>query len=228
MFAVLFLFIGFIFLLSARSGLLSLAICGIFFAINDLIINFSKTKAVIYISILIFSIILLLSLSYTRKRIILTYNTLINGYNLSQEHSANLRLITWDAAIKAIKEKPLFGHGIDERKEKLLQKFQELNFKKGLAENYNTHNQWLQILLTFGIFGMLYFLAILLYPLIIIKNKKILILYLLFVILISINFSTENILSRQKGLIFFIFFYCLIINLYYTKRMNKVKKEKNI
>lgn len=70
---------------------------------------------------------------------------------------------------------------------------------------YNTHNQYLQIMLSGGIVGLVFFIYNLFFLCRVAFLKKD-ILYSMFLIMILICFLTENILSRHNGVIFFSFF----------------------
>ncbi|WP_234733607.1 O-antigen ligase family protein [Tellurirhabdus bombi] len=79
---------------------------------------------------------------------------------------------------------------------------QQLHYNLGV---YNTHNEYLNQWLSFGLIGLLLFLGILgtqfvkAYKW---RNH----LYLFLLITLSVTFSTENVLSRQRGVLFYTFF----------------------
>ncbi|MCI0716067.1 MAG: O-antigen ligase family protein [Chlorobi bacterium] len=212
----IFLFTLFIFLLSARAALLSFFICLITYFIVTLS-EHSRVKVVTFVMFILFSFVLIGNLKYTRERISLAYNALVSGPSLSETHSANSRLLIWQAAFEVIKEKPVFGHGIVNRETPLFKEYAKIGFVRGIEFQYNSHSEWLQLLIVFGIAGLLFFFFVLLFPLkkINSRNKKVFLLYLFFLILIIINFTTESMLSVQKGVAFFSFFYCLIISMSY-------------
>jgi O-antigen ligase len=71
--------------------------------------------------------------------------------------------------------------------------------------SYNTHNEWLNQWLCFGLAGFLYFVGIF-----VIHLKKALqqrhFLYLFFIFILMLTCLTENILSRQSGILFMALF----------------------
>ncbi len=72
------------------------------------------------------------------------------------------------------------------------------------------HNQYVTMLLTFGPFGLLWFLFALFYPVIRMKGYKDA-RFLLFFVTVLISFLTEDTLETQTGQSFFIFFQCLFL-----------------
>lgn len=134
------------------------------------------------------------------------------------------RIMRWKCAIEIISKKPLFGHGSGEEigllKEKYLQKGMMLSY----AEAFNTHNQYLSILIKNGLFGLVLFLLMLGYYFrLAIKDKNFV--YLSFLIMLSIGFFTENIIDANKGIFFFAFFNTL---LGYQILNNKTQKKQTI
>ena len=86
-----------------------------------------------------------------------------------------------------------------------------------IKSEYNTHNQYFDITLSLGILGILIFVLMLAYPmyLSIIQRNHV---YLFFLIFISLCFFSENLLSRQYGVIFFAFFHSLFAHLFLSKK----------
>lgn len=73
---------------------------------------------------------------------------------------------------------------------------------KTLIPSYNTHNEYLNFWLSFGIIGILFFVGLLFFHF----RKAYLsgnILYTYFLVLICCCFLTENLLDRQRGVVFF-------------------------
>lgn len=91
-----------------------------------------------------------------------------------EDPSSNLRIIFWETAVAAIKEKPMFGWKAEERlkfnnnyyKERGTAEYVKNNYKfTQLGDFLNTHNMYLQYLVYFGLVGgiflvILFFLII--------------------------------------------------------------------
>jgi len=82
------------------------------------------------------------------------------------------------------------------------------NHLKGLERSYNCHNQYLQELCYFGIFGLLYFICWLYYVFKASTHTNTIFQLLVFSILVY--FCTESIMSVNKGIIFISYFFTLI------------------
>ena len=75
----------------------------------------------------------------------------------------NTRLALWTCAWDVVKEKPIFGTGIGDVQDDLVRAYKEKNFIFALESNYNSHNQYLDILLSNGILGLFVFLGFIVY-----------------------------------------------------------------
>jgi O-antigen ligase len=117
-----------------------------------------------------------------------------------------IRMVKWKCSLEGIKENPLLGVGTGDSQDYLNNCYLVKNFWGYLPDyQFNSHNQYLQTGLTFGIMGLLLLILTLIFPLsyaIKYKNKLLLIL----ISLIAFNSLTESLLERQQGLVFFVFF----------------------
>lgn len=136
------------------------------------------------------------------------------GYHFT---GAAIRLAIWKTAFEIIKEQKawLLGVGIGDTQDLLTAKYHAKHIYQGdeLHEgfmHYNAHNQFIQFLLAVGLAGLIWFVIIMLELVRIAKSRKD-ILLLLFVILFAGFCITESVLCRQKGIIFFTFFSCLMV-----------------
>lgn len=119
------------------------------------------------------------------------------------------RIMRWQCALELIAEKPIFGYGSGDEIPRLM----ELYKKKGMAvsynEEFNTHNQFLSILIKNGAIGLLIFLSMFGYFFYNgFKSKDFL--YLSFLTLVVIGFMTENLIDASKGIFYFAFFNTLL------------------
>ncbi|WP_394974394.1 O-antigen ligase family protein [uncultured Croceitalea sp.] len=119
--------------------------------------------------------------------------------------------------------KLIFGYGIGDVQNHIDYYYMLYGLAPGWFEGYNLHNQYLQYLVTYGIFVFLFFCAYIYYSArlaILNKNQ----LHLFFLILISIIFLFECLLSRNKGIVIFIFLNTLFLILY--KNENSYNRHK--
>jgi len=120
------------------------------------------------------------------------------------------RLARWELILELVKQSPVVGYGSGSETDLLKDRY----FKKGLYISYlnefNTHNQYLAVLLKTGIVGLLLFLCILYYGYAAAIKRKDLLL-LAFMIMISVVSLSENILDLNKGIFFYGFFFSMLL-----------------
>ncbi|MBS1607954.1 MAG: O-antigen ligase family protein [Bacteroidetes bacterium] len=74
-----------------------------------------------------------------------------------QWNGANFRLAAWKCGWELFKEHPITGVHIGDKKEKLIEKYNEKNFQFVIKNYKNVHNNYLDILFGTGIIGLLLF-----------------------------------------------------------------------
>ena len=84
-------------------------------------------------------------------------------------------------------------------------------------KNYNSHNQYLQVLLDHGIFGFL-ILAFFTFGMLYASLKQKDFIYALFLAIMILNFMTESVLETQSGVIFFAFFNTVFFFQWFNKK----------
>lgn len=124
-------------------------------------------------------------------------------------NSLNIRLAKWDCALSVAKESIFIGQGIGCTQDNLNKMYLKKGFEIGYGKNYSTHNQYIHYLVELGLIGALLFITFLIisfYQIVINKN------FLMFSILtlLAICSVTENVLTLNKGIVFFSIFYYLI------------------
>ena len=165
---------------------------------------------------------LMLSLPSSKKRIdeiIYTKMELPNKNQKSEE--VNFRYGIYNCVNKVLKENWLFGVGpgnVQNELNKCYASYTYKNYDDYTNVEYNSHNQYLDIWLKYGIFGLIFFLFFLFWG---IKNSNEN--YGIFLFIIVIAMLTENILNRQVGVIFFTFFN----SLFFINRIDNFEKSIN-
>ena len=124
------------------------------------------------------------------------------------------RILSWDAAVTLIQNKPIVGYGPGETQEQLNAVYQQKAYKFPLQEQYNAHNLWLQTWLENGMFGLLLLCAIFVLAFkaasVVKENRN---LYLSLVVLLLINSMFESMFHRFSGITIFSFIVCLIFTI---------------
>ncbi|MFI5171666.1 MAG: O-antigen ligase family protein [Chitinophagales bacterium] len=204
--AAILLLTLFIFLLTAKMAIASiLLILNIAFFIWGKKLLGIKKAVLILIAGNIFAVAILFALPYTRERLKL----LITFNEVEYDNSVNSRKEIWKATGELISQNTFFGTGSGDAEQELVDTYYKNNFKKGVDERYNTHNQFLQIAVETGLIGLILFLAFLFFCLrLAIRSKNNL--YLAFLLLFMLNIFSESMLKSQSGVVFFVFFNTLL------------------
>ena len=123
----------------------------------------------------------------------------------------NVRSVIYHCALQNIKERPILGYGIGQDNIEL-QKCYDSEFSHTdlfKVFSFNSHSQYLQLLLSAGLIGLVLFLiSIGIWIRISSESSE---LYLPFLILALLCFMFENILNRHDGIIFFSFFNSILL-----------------
>jgi len=197
------IFTFYIVLLGSRAALLTLFVVTIYY-IRKFLSGFPN-----WISIFFTSVILILlivgGVKYTR----IGDTILRNRKNSTSE----IRISLWSDAFEVFKDAPLFGHGIGDGLNKMVDKHNENGITEAGTLRLNAHNQFLETATQTGIIGLVCLILILLVPLIIsIRNRYELL--FLFIIIIFINFLFESMLVRLAGVLFLAFWQNFLILIY--------------
>ena len=137
--------------------------------------------------------------SFSNKNPINHFNAKASSKNWDG-HTA--RLAIWECSVNVIKKKLPLGYGIGNVPDALKREYKKNKFYLALEQDFNTHNQFLDVLISSGIIGLMFFLAF--YMLIIAKSylsRNYTLMFIWFVIIFAS--MTENILNRNQGLILF-------------------------
>tara|TARA_R110002096_G_scaffold436018_1_gene665121 strand:- start:178 stop:768 length:591 start_codon:yes stop_codon:yes gene_type:complete len=139
---------------------------------------------------------------------------------INENFSTSIRIGIYKCALKVISEEPILGYGIGDSQEALnLCYANESNVL--LKNRYNSHNQYLDIIIKTGVFGLIFFIFFIYWNFKkAIENRNGLVVSILGFYFIL--FFTENILVRQSGVILFFF---LITFLNHQPNTIKIKKS---
>lgn len=139
----------------------------------------------------------------------------------SQIQKKDTRIIIWENAISVIKENILLGVGNGDVRDALTIKYTEQGFESGIKNRFNTHNQFLESMLSGGLSAIIVLMTMFIYSFFYsIKNRRILLSFL--VCLVGFNFLFESMLNTIAGVIFFSFFYTFLL-IYTPPRLESKK-----
>ncbi len=125
-------------------------------------------------------------------------------------HSVAQRLEYLKAAKGIIKDNFWFGIGTGDIKIEFKNQYEKMLTKLDENNQRRAHNQYVTLLLTFGVFGFIYLMIALFAPYFMHKEKH----HLLFFVLMSIiifSMVNEDTLETQPGITFFAFFYSVFL-----------------
>lgn len=143
------------------------------------------------------------------------YQTVWEYYVYSKTGNANSQSFSQRieysvAAVSIIKKHPFFGVGTGYWKEEFKNTYINSGSKLNEEHYASSHNQYLNYLVKFGIFGFLAIVFLLVYPIINTKRYKDP-LFLVFLVFMALaNFADSN-FETHMGSSFFLFFYCLFL-----------------
>ena len=189
-------------------------------ALTITLIFWSFFKKKVYLKYNILLIFLLVGLftiiPKTRNRFMEMIN--IETALSNNSSSTNIRLTIYNNAFQLIKKEPLFGYGIGDYNSVLKNTYKK-NAIFLLNKEYNSHNQYISLVLIGGL-GLLFLVLYLFYKNIRLSIDSNNILLILILVFYGVMMFFENILERENGVIFFAFF----LNLFSLKNHFKIEK----
>ncbi len=147
---------------------------------------------------------IMLKIPKSRERIRqFTYGFSRNNIINDSTHYSSSRAGAFYASLDLIKEHWILGLGTGGIDKEMTKWYMDRNLS-GLV-GLDTHNQYFDFLLSYGILGLSFFLLSLFYPLWL-AHQRSFTLYSTFLIIMIFSFLTENFLNNNKGIMFFSFF----------------------
>lgn len=191
-----------IFFIQARISIISLLITGIILLFRFLFIRYKYVSLVIILPLIIIATITILQSIKIKT-----------SFNRFDEISKDFeeRVYQWAGAWNVATDYLIFGAGPVKSKGYLDYEYLKLGHDLAIERKYNSHNQYLHIFMAHGLIGLIVFFGILGYAFYLSFKKGGSNLLLAFLIIMSCFFLTENVLSSQKGIVFFTSIYCLLI-----------------
>lgn len=138
-------------------------------------------------------------------------------------NSTNLRVGILNCSFSLLKNNWLFGCGTGSAQKNLNACYQSSGYSDVLyKDQYDTHNQYLNVWLNTGVIGLAIFLLTIVIPM---KKayKANCFLYLAFLSLIALCCFTESLLERQNGVVFYAFFNSLFAFHFIEKSKNEIQ-----
>ncbi len=196
--------LGFLILLSARTQIaLFLGLFGL-----GVILYFFKEGKKAFMKLFVLIVLIgIVGFGMSQNKIVSQRFTELFEKDQSKVHFAgtSVRMQKWESSITLISQNLWYGVGTGDDETELINQFIKDDFSLGVQRKYNSHNQFLTVLIRHGIIGFLIFGSMLFFLLRIgLKEKNWI---MIFILLVSIgSMFTESILERNKGMMLFCFF----------------------
>lgn len=139
--------------------------------------------------------------------------------DFNERNLLTIRLAKWDTHLMIIKRHFWFGTTEGDIKPIRKAAYLEKGYKNLAENNYNAHNQYLEIFANCGFFGFLLFIGMLITPFFRKRSRS----FYLFMIIVLVTWLTESTWELQQGFNYMMFFFTL-----YTAALSPgiVEKEK--
>lgn len=209
----------FLVMLTVRIQLIALPVAlFVLFFVSDV----SKAQKIKFVKIgfvsLAFFSVAIAAFPDSRRRIIETFHEIRSFDKIVDNKQTNHRVYIWREGIEVIKEDPVLGKGTGSEDENLALRLNKVEARFWDGSNiyylskggYNYHNQFLQWFASNGILGLIFIVGIFAIPLYSSISKK-QGLVAAWLVLCLVSFTTESMLERQAGVLFFGFFFGLMI-----------------
>ena len=200
----------FIFLVSNKASFIALAFI---FGIKIWTWKVKRNKKLIGVSLFVLALLLF---TFFNPRIRESIETITAGKLILEKEARYgfaTRLLSWDAALSLIKEKPILGYGYADAQKELNKKYEEKGYIFPLKESYNAHNLWLQSWLENGLLAIVILIGIFLgLARHFFNNGKLSPLILSFIVILLLNSLFEGLFNRFSGISFFAFLVSFIFS----------------
>lgn len=196
---------AYIFFVMSRTGVLGLALMFLAVVAHQLfVVKNIKFGLLVFVAGLLLGGSVFLLLPDGNRRVT---NTL---EELSEGNTSDARYYIMGSSVKAIKENMPLGVGIGDGRDVLGKVYEDSGEEFAIKAQYNSHNIYLDVLLTLGIPGLLLLLSLLTVSVVYaLRQRDIVLLSLLFALAFSGLF--EAVLNRQMGLLFAGMFWMILI-----------------
>jgi O-antigen ligase len=197
-----------LFLLAARSPIIALVIGSL--VICFLQIRKPVTRWIVLLGLTACFLVIIRLTPSIWSRIEEVHNTPLATPVGVYHNSTNIRVGIYKCTWELIRQYPLMGIGAGSDRRMLTECYAQFPTDVYQKTFYNTHNQYLNFWLLGGLPSLLLFLASMVWQCRQSLHRKDYI-FLFFLLLMAVAFSTENILSRQAGIVFYYFFSCCFL-----------------
>lgn len=124
--------------------------------------------------------------------------------------TSEIRILIWETALDVIKNNVFLGVGTGDVKDELTLLYKKKNMQTPYDFRLNAHNQYIQSAVGLGLMGFVLIIFNFLFPFLhSVRKRKFL--YVLFILIVSLNLLVESMLETQAGVVFYAFFNSLLL-----------------
>jgi Lipid A core - O-antigen ligase and related enzymes len=184
----------FVFLTDARISLLSFMILLFSIVLKEVRRYVSGWHYIALLSVCLVGLFFVLSQSERVNNILLSWNDA--SYSLA---NADPRFRIWSCGLELFKKcpNPLWGYGCGAAKDLLQAEYARRNFVSAIDSHWEMHNQFLEILVENGVFGLFMFIGVLSLPMFL--KSPLQRFYYIWLPILCVNLFFESMLSRAIG-----------------------------
>ena len=202
-----------IFMLSAKTGIISLMVVFLFY-IGYAVVRFRRyVVAGVGVVVLLAGFFIALQLFPTLKARLDAMTEVLTSdkpIDPSETESNRVRLLIWQQDMQLIAEHPLQGVGTGDVQDELMKKYKAAGMTGAYDEALNAHSQFFQTGIALGLPGLVMLIGIFLGAFTISVRRRYGFAALL-AVLLAFNFIPESMLQRQSGTLFMGFFFAFIL-----------------
>ena len=211
----MFGFIGYIILLSSKSGILSFLITFSALTVYSLIVlrSWKLTLMITLITSVFFVSFFYFLGGRAKQKYTSMKNSVENRQMLPENkskrlNSSQIRMVLWENSWQAIQKSNFLGYGIGDGQNALQENLKINNEEYVLSLNHNAHNQYFETMLSVGVFGFVLLLLILMYSAFGFGSFTWVSMLLVFIV--AINLGVESMMEKQTGSIPIVWLFCLL------------------
>ena len=199
-----------LFLLSNKAAFLALALI---FVIKIFTLKIALSKKAIILFSLLITAVLFAILNPRIKGSLQKLGNMQIGIDKDARFDFSIRILSWDAAIDLIKEKPLLGYGAGNTQQEFNSIYAKKDYTFPLKEKLNAHNQFFQSWIENGLLGLLGLIGIFVVLLkVSLKSDFGRSTFVVLILIILINALFESVFNRFSGISFISFIACFILS----------------
>jgi O-antigen ligase len=190
-------------LMAGKMGWIAGALLLLFVLVRRWTVRARRLEAALALVLVVGGIVLLNRVSiYAAERITEMRTAIVEEeHSSTAASSTGIRWLVWDAALEALRQRPLLGAGTGDVKDELLLIYADKGYTSALEQRLNPHNQFLQSGVALGLPGLLLLLALCLVPGWWAWRRGDHLL-LAFLGLNALNWTVESMLEVQAGTVF--------------------------